>query len=82
MHPLFTADLCIPSVNLIIEINGVRAMYPYTRKESQSNRFKSSFLRGSSLLNARKHKKHNLFNLNVHTLAGMSSDNEKLVAFI
>lgn len=31
---LFTVDFYIPSEKLVIEINGVRAFYPYTRKET------------------------------------------------
>ena len=45
----FMPDFYIPSVNLCVEVNGVRAYYPYTRKENQIQILKSKLVKGSQL---------------------------------
>jgi len=68
----FTVDFYIPSEKLVIEINGVRAFYPYTRKETQYHLLKNKLLRGSNKKGVLKHNSYHVFNLNTHVLEGLT----------
>jgi hypothetical protein len=79
---MFTSDFYIPHVRLVMEVNGVRAFYPYTRKVFNYSRFKGSMLRGSRIPGVPEHPRYNVFNLNVHTIEGLLHEPGKLDSFM
>jgi len=68
---------------MVIEINGMRAFFPYTRKMAQYGRFKAMMLKGTFGDNAPENQeRYKLLDLNVHSFEGLLLEPSKLESLL